>query len=315
MIQSGHTPEKGPSYCIVSGSTSAAMMPEEPCQVLVVVESEFDAILLKQEAGHLAGMVAIGSASARPDKRAFEILRDAELILVALDSDDQREDGQNPGAKESQWWMQHFPQARRLPPIEGKDPGEMWANGIKLAEWVRIGINKYFPQTHAEKYGQNGNPLDWQNENSLDGQNGNPLDNAALIQVENTALIREVASQPVVSQPLDNQPIAPKQDPAGPVPVPIPILEQLIPDPVSEQLIPDPDFSKADLIVKLHSDLLNEDFFLVSDGELRARVRCRKSGDSGLSAGGNRTSGRTWTRPWTGGSEAAALDKESFSRR
>ena len=99
-------------------------------------------------------MVAIGSASARPDNRAFEILRDAELILVALDSDDQREDGQNPGAKESQWWMQHFPQARRLPPIEGKDPGEMWVNGIDLAEWVRIGINKYFPQTHAEKHGQ-----------------------------------------------------------------------------------------------------------------------------------------------------------------
>ena len=41
-----HTPQKGPSYCIVSGSTSAAMIPEEPCQVLVVVESEFDAILL-----------------------------------------------------------------------------------------------------------------------------------------------------------------------------------------------------------------------------------------------------------------------------
>ena len=119
-------------------------------------------------------------------------------------------------------------------------------------------------------------------------QNGNPLDNAALIQLDNAALIQEVVSQPVasqpldnqpvVSQPLDNQPIAPKQDPAGPVPVPIPILDQLIPDPVSEQLIPDPDFSKAGLIVKLHSDLLNEDFFLVSDGELRARVEAENQG-------------------------------------
>jgi hypothetical protein len=88
------------------------------------------------------------------------------------------------------------------------------------------------------------------------------LDNTALIQKDNTALIQEI-----ISQSPDNQSIAPKQDPAGPVPAPIP-----------EQLIPDPDFSKAGLIVKLHSDLLNEDFFLVSDGELRARVEAENQG-------------------------------------
>ena len=68
MNQHGHTPEHGPAYCVVSGSTSAAMVPEEPCQILVVVKSEFDAILLTQEAGHLAGMAALGSVQVRPDK-------------------------------------------------------------------------------------------------------------------------------------------------------------------------------------------------------------------------------------------------------
>jgi len=164
LNQQSRTPEQGPAYAIVSGSTSAAMIPTEPHQVIVVVESEFDAILLTQELGNmaspLAGVVALGSASVRPDKRAFELLQAADLILVALDSDEDREDGQNPGAKEAQWWMQHFPQARRLPPIEGKDPGEMWVNGVELQEWIAIGINKYFPQAHEQKHRQTRKSLD-----------------------------------------------------------------------------------------------------------------------------------------------------------
>jgi len=186
----GNTPEKGPAYAIVSGSTSGAMisaamitdvsLPEVFCQqVLVVVESEFDAILLNQEAGHLAGMVALGSASARPDKRAFEILEASDLILVALDSDDQRDDGKNPGAKEAWgWWLKHFDQARRLPPVDGKDPGEMWQAGVDLEQWVAIGINKYFEQTHAQKHGQTGESLD--TAAPIQGPISQPLDNQSI---------------------------------------------------------------------------------------------------------------------------------------
>ena len=140
----GRNPKKGPPYCVVSGSSTAAMIPEDICKVLVVVESEFDAILLNQEAGHLAGIIALGSAQTRPDKRATELLRAADLILVSLDSDDNRSDGKNPGAKEAWgWWMKHFEQARRLPPIDGKDPGEMWKAGVSLSDWIMIGIEKY----------------------------------------------------------------------------------------------------------------------------------------------------------------------------
>jgi len=140
----GHNPKKSPPYCVVSGSSSAAMITEDICNVLVVVESELDAILLNQESGHLAGIIALGSAQARPDRRAAELLRAADLILVSLDSDDQRDDGKNPGAKEAWgWWLKHFDQARRLPPIDGKDPGEMWKAGVSLSEWIAIGIEKY----------------------------------------------------------------------------------------------------------------------------------------------------------------------------
>ncbi len=150
----GQTPEQGPPYCIVSGSTSATMVLDNCGRVAVVVESELDAMLLYQEFGNmadpLAGVMALGNAQARPDSHAAGILRAADLILVALDSDDHRDDGQNPGAKEAQWWLSHFPQARRLPPVDGKDPGEMWRNGVDLQQWVACGINKYYPQVKCQ---------------------------------------------------------------------------------------------------------------------------------------------------------------------
>lgn len=56
-----------------------------------------------------------------------------------------------------------------------------------------------------------------------------------------------------------------KKDPVGPVPI-------------LDLLTFNPDFSRAGLVVKLHSDLLNEDFFLVSDTKLKAKVEAENPG-------------------------------------
>jgi hypothetical protein len=129
-------PEANPRYCIVSGSSTEAMILTNH-RVFVVVESELDAILLHQEIGDVAGVISLGNAQSRPDKVTADLLSESDLILVALDGDD-------PGAKEAwQWWPQHFQQAKRLPPIDGKDPGEMWKAGVNLKMWVEIGIEKY----------------------------------------------------------------------------------------------------------------------------------------------------------------------------
>ena len=134
-----NTPASGPPYCVLSGSTSATMVLGDCSQVVTVVESEFDALLLHQEleAEGPGGVIALGSASVRPDQRCTEMLKTSKIILVALDDDEA-------GARQAQWWAEHFSQARRLPPIEGKDPGEMWTNGVSLQEWVQAGIQKYF---------------------------------------------------------------------------------------------------------------------------------------------------------------------------
>jgi len=137
-------PGEGPRYYLLPGSSMQAMTfgTEEP--VLIVVESELDALLIHQEAGSQAGAIALGSSSTRPDSITTDILKRASLILVALDSD-------GAGAKESwQWWRENFPEARRWPPIGGKDPGEMRKAGVSVSAWIEAGIEEYSARTESQ---------------------------------------------------------------------------------------------------------------------------------------------------------------------
>jgi len=134
-----------PRYYLVRGSDTRAMVwgPHQP--VKVVVESELDGMLLHQEAGDLAGVVALGNAQARPEQAAAAALRQSRLILIALDGD-------AAGAREAwRWWTKNFPQARRWPPIDGKDPAEMWQAGNELDTWIKVGIQDHRAVILGEK--------------------------------------------------------------------------------------------------------------------------------------------------------------------
>ncbi len=126
-----------PRYYLLRGSDTRAMVLGQGRDVFTILESELDAILLFQEVGDLTGAISLGNAQARPDIAVMETLRNSKLILVALDGDDA-------GAKEAWgWWLNHFPQARRWPPVGGKDPGEMFLAGINLRTWIEAGIDEY----------------------------------------------------------------------------------------------------------------------------------------------------------------------------
>lgn len=126
-----------PRYYLMRGSDTRAMILGVDREIYVVVESELDAMLLYQEAGDRLGVIALGNAQARPDREAAVILKNSKLILLALDTDEA-------GAKEAWlWWQQSFHQAVRWPPVEGKDPGEMWVARIDLQVWVAAGIKMY----------------------------------------------------------------------------------------------------------------------------------------------------------------------------
>jgi len=124
-------------HCLASSSSATQVLGEGP--VFVVVEAELDALLLHQEAGCNVGVIGLGSAQIRPDEYAAELLGQADLILVALDSD-------MAGAKEAhRWWPAHFEKARRwpIPSVHGKDPGEAHQAGFNLGLWIAAALKRH----------------------------------------------------------------------------------------------------------------------------------------------------------------------------
>ena len=94
-----------------------------------MVEAELDALLLYQEAGDLAAMMATGSAQYKPDAEVFARLKEAPAVLVALDAEQS-------GYAAWKWWRGNLPNARFCPVPVGKDPSEAQQQGVDLRAWV-----------------------------------------------------------------------------------------------------------------------------------------------------------------------------------
>ena len=119
-------PEGEPRYYVVPGSATdpMPMLAAPSCwpgrnQALIVCESGLDAILLSQAAGDLVGVVAIGSAQAKPRAaRADRMVREAAWIGLWLDNDDAGQLG-------TAWWLETYAKAQDIRPQGGpKDPGD-----------------------------------------------------------------------------------------------------------------------------------------------------------------------------------------------
>jgi hypothetical protein len=106
----------------------------------VVVESELDAMAVHHACGGEAGALSVLSVSGKPDAAAHGALSRAARILVALDFDQDKSDGSNPGAAAWPWWESAYPQARLWPVPDGKDPGEAFQRGVDLRAWVTEGM-------------------------------------------------------------------------------------------------------------------------------------------------------------------------------
>ncbi|WP_165070969.1 primase-helicase zinc-binding domain-containing protein [Desulfovibrio sp. ZJ200] len=106
----------------------------------VVVEAEMDAMAVHHACGGKVGVLSILTVRFKPDALAHAALARAARILVALDFDADKADGSNPGADAWPWWQRTYPQARLWPVPDGKDPGEAFALGINLAEWIFTGV-------------------------------------------------------------------------------------------------------------------------------------------------------------------------------
>ena len=99
-----------------------------PGRPLVVVEGEFDALLLGQELAEMAAVLTLGSASARPDGRALRAMQAASPWYIATDAD-------AAGDKSADAWPAR---ARRVrPPSPFKDWCEAKTAGVDLNRWWR----------------------------------------------------------------------------------------------------------------------------------------------------------------------------------
>lgn len=128
-------PGDGARYVTASGSSMAPAAWNLERGAAVIVESELDGLLLSQEAGDLAGVVAMGTATAKPDTAAHKALKAAAVLLVSLDTDEA-------GAKASWkfWPATYGTKARRWPTVKGKDASEARLNGLDLRAWVIAGL-------------------------------------------------------------------------------------------------------------------------------------------------------------------------------
>ena len=125
--------DKGVRYCFLPGSSSEPALLNADRKAYVVVESELDAMLIAAKAGGQVGSLALGSAGNKPGAYSWDRLQNALKVLVALDNDEA-------GNKAFAWWEDHLNNARRLTVPAGKDPGEAFALGVDIREWVMKGL-------------------------------------------------------------------------------------------------------------------------------------------------------------------------------
>jgi len=126
-----------PRYYVVPGSDMRCFLelhlPGRPAYT--IVESELDGLLITNEAGDMTGVIALGNSSRKPDATAWKALKNASIILVALDND-------KAGQTAATWWREQFPKAKILRIPKGKDPAEAHQAGVDIREWIQSYLPK-----------------------------------------------------------------------------------------------------------------------------------------------------------------------------
>lgn len=131
-----HSEDELPKYVEIAGSMQSPGVYGDPSdKPIIVLESEFDALLIQQFVSDLCCSIAVGGATKRPDQACHRLLVKAPLILFAFDTDDA-------GAIAYRWWGKIYPNLRIWLPPKGKSPGDAFKEGIDLRKWIEIGLEE-----------------------------------------------------------------------------------------------------------------------------------------------------------------------------
>ena len=121
---------KWPKYHVVRGGAMDTWISRLDAPVYLVVETELDAIMLESVCGDMAGIIALGSISSKPDETAAEALSRASRVFLCLDYElleDSKKGAQEALRRTIRWWQAACGQILELFPVPvGKDPGEFF---------------------------------------------------------------------------------------------------------------------------------------------------------------------------------------------
>jgi len=122
--------ERRPPKCIEANRDCPAIFPAplviRPAAPLVILEGQFDALLLGQELAEQAAVVPLGSASSRPEGSTYLAILPAAVRHIARDADDA-------GDKAVAEWPARAHRVR--PPAPCKDWTEAFLYPIYLRRW------------------------------------------------------------------------------------------------------------------------------------------------------------------------------------
>jgi DNA primase len=122
--------DKLPKYAEISGSKKCpSIYGNQSKEILVIVESELDAILIVQEAGDICFCLALGGSTKPLDIESEKLVKSAHTLLFCPDFD-------KSGALAWAKWKRVYPHSERLLTPIGKDPTEAYLSGVNLKEWI-----------------------------------------------------------------------------------------------------------------------------------------------------------------------------------
>jgi len=129
--------ERAPKYMELEGSSHGAffLQSSQPLHlgVYFITEAELDAMLIHHVSGGVVGAVAVRTNRGKPDARCHPTLEAAARICIALDYD-------QAGAEGCDFWEENYSTCVRWPTPEGKDPGDAFALGVDIREWIEASL-------------------------------------------------------------------------------------------------------------------------------------------------------------------------------
>jgi DNA primase len=122
--------DKLPKYVEISGSKPCpSVYGDTKLQIGLVLESEFDGLLIQQEAGNVLYCVALGGSTKPIDADTYTLLKRTQNVLFLPDFD-------KAGAVAWLRWKKMFPKINRILTPHEKSAGDYFITGGNIRDWL-----------------------------------------------------------------------------------------------------------------------------------------------------------------------------------